>query len=436
MELKMRDGEVELVFEPPFPAPELMSKQPVVIALPDGKRYVADTEMGGNTVFVTRAYRDGAPDVGFGPRGWRAELVDIQGAVPAGMLLRESGGVVIAANNPDQCGLVCFKADGSLDSDFGLNGKIVHSIGIYPDDDKCKPFGIDVDSKRPEGISAALGDIAPGQGGAFYSLMGARFSRENSTLIRCRSDGQLDSEFNGTGIVPVIHPTQSNGGVSITPTSEGGVVVAGTLGTSQTGLRGFFARYNADGSLDINFGENGFAVFDSESAGIPPSNLYQMELSYVTRRSNGDFVASGYLITKEPYSYYGLLICVDSLGRLSASFNNAKPVLFGLLNSALEISFLRGGIAELVDGNIMVGGGVVERSSGLERDMLLVRFRSNGSVDSNYGDRGLLRFKPLDFLVNYIWQLQIDQDGKVLLAGAGGPDNNSSSQRDVVVQIT
>lgn len=436
MKQKMLDGKVELVFEPPFPAPELMSKLLVVIALPDGKRYVADIEQGGNMLYVARVDRDGTPDEGFGVGGWRVESVDISGALPVGMLLREGGGVVVAANNREQCGLVCFKADGTLDSAFGQNGKIVHSVEAHAHQTLSPPSGTDMDGPGLENISSTpYGSIAPGRGGLFYSLMGTRSSRGNSTVIRCQYDGQLDPEFNGNGIVPVIHPTQSNGGVAIAPTSDGGVVITGTLGSLQGDLRPFFCRYNADGSLDNNFGENGFAVFDSESAGVPPSSLYQIELNHITPRANGDFVAAGYLVTKTPYNYYGLLISVDSRGRLSASFNNARPVLFGLMDGAQELMFLNGGINEQFDGKLIVGGGVVERDPEFTSDMLVIRFHPNGSLDSSFGDQGLLRFKPHDYLVNYIWHLQSDQDGKVLLAGCGGVNNALGTHREVVVQI-
>lgn len=439
MDKTTRAGEVEFIFETPFSAQELKYKDLKILPLADGKRYIEDIELGGSTLFVARVHRDGMPDEDFGPNGWRAEFLEMVGTNrrSGGLLSRAGGGVLAAMSSDTQFGLVCFNADGKLDTNFGQNGKIVHDFFQKTGDVEVgratNPSDASQASRRAVG---GLGAITPGEDGKFFGFLGALYNFP-STLMLFKPDGQLDPEFNGNGVVTISHPTLHAVAAGIVSTSDGGVVVVGRLANHPTsvGKSVFFCQYKRDGSLDEQFGESGFAVFDSESADIPESSLTQMDLNNVVKLADGGFAASGELRIGAPsWLSYGLVICVDSLGKPPESFNRAKPVLFGLLG-AVEVTFRYGGIAEQADGKIVVGGGATIRDPALIRDMLLVRFHASGSVDSSFGGQGWVRMRPYEYVINYVESVVIDEDGKILVAAAGGHTNFGSDQRGYVVQF-
>lgn len=439
---KQASGDIEFVYEPPFPVPELLAKKLCVLPLSDGKRYLADGEANGTVVFVARVNSDGSADEGFGPGGWRAELLDSGGGsiAPAGLIPREEGGLIAAMVNDSVMGFVCFRADGTLDSGFGVNGKIVHAVRSTSSSSHGQRIeSPDERHQEPQG-SEGFGATAPGRNGQIYGLVGPRFGNgQSSTLFRCTSDGQLDSAFNGTGTVVLRHPDSAGlypHGNALVATSDGGAVVAGMIDGELGGdMRTFFCRYGADGLLDENFGDRGFAVFDSVSAGLPEEELSQMELNHLAPLAGGGFAASGYLTARNPWRHWGLVICVDSTGRLVPSFNNGEPLLSALPGTG-ETSFLFGGIAQQLDGSLVVGGGVDDRSSGYQRDVLVVRFMADGRPDPAFGDGGWLRVRPYDHWVSFLSQVALDPEGKILVAGAGGPDDGMSSLRDFMLQVS
>lgn len=439
MKQQTRVDEIEFMFEAPFPTPEFMSQSLKVLALPDGKRYLADVELGGNTIFVARVHRDGVLDTDFGGSGWLAESLELSGLnrYTGGLLSRDGGGVLAAMSSDTQFGLVCFDVNGDLDPGFGQNGIIVHDFfqgsGEAEVDRTTNPSENSQNAQRTTG---GLGAIIPGEDGKFFGFLRSLYNFP-STLILFKSDGQLDPEFNGNGVVTISHPTLHATAAGIVSASEGGVVVVGQLadGPVSAGRSVFFCRYNRDGSLDEQFGTDGFAVFDSKSLGIPPLSLVQVDLPNVTNLANGGFAASGDLTAKDPWQYFGLVICVDSHGVPIESFNTGKPLLFEIRDEGeVETSFRFGGIAEQPD-KIVVGGGVNERSSGYQRDMLVVRFHSDGTIDSRFGKQGVVRVRPFDYWITYMSDLLLDSAGKILVAGAGGPDNQGGSHRNFVVQF-
>jgi uncharacterized delta-60 repeat protein len=431
--------EVECVFRAPFPIQSGYGHYIDVLPLASGKRYLLDNENSSSLAIIGRVLRDGQPDKTFngGQVGYALEMGP---ADPAGLLPRNEDGVIAALSNATQLGLICLKADGQLDPSFGNEGAIVHS---YPDATLSRPTQASGTSDicRTAGGSGILsgglgGHIAPAEGGKLFGLLGARFYGP-AALMRCLPNGQLDPTFANSGIVSVSHPDSYSIPAPVTciSMSDGGVVIAGTITSLAEGMRGFFCRYDDHGDLDKTFGQNGFALFDSTSADVPPVRLGQMELNHITRLANGGLAASGYVYTKDPVVNFGLVICINEFGQPIGSFNGGKPLLFRLPDPDIAY-FVHGGIVEQTDGKLVVGGVASQGSGSAYRgDMLAVRFNQDGGKDMSFGGQGWVRVRPENNLASVVTDVVLDENGGILIAGAGGPDTDISRQIDYVVQF-
>ena len=443
MQNEIQANEVEHVFKLPFPAPGTMFHKPRILPLADGKIYAADCESQGGTIFVARTHGDGTPDTAFGSDGWIAEHMtsDITNPEVVGLLPRDDGGVLVALSGVDTFGLACFRANGQLDQAFGENGKIIHHIecGESPERPEGMFSQADFANRgKAEMLTSNRGVAALFQAdnGVFYGLLGDRFAGQTCALMRFRSDGRLDPEFNGNGIVIINCPSVPPVGArksanSVVVMSDGGAVVVGTVVGQPA--RVYFCRFNRDGTINNSFGENGFAIFDSTAAEIPTEYSYQMELNYACNLSNDGVAACGYLTLQPFYNSFGLVICVDSRGRPIDQFNHGKAVRFGVIGES-EVKFLFGGIGVQEDESIVACGGANQGGS-LGQSILIARFLKDGQTDPGFGDAGHLQVRPYDSIVNYASDLRIDSNGKILVSGAGGPDYGISTWTSYVFRL-
>jgi len=142
--------------------------------------------------------------------------------------------------------VIRYDINGNLDSLFNNNGIVTTSISGSMGD-----LGFVSVAIQPDHKIVATGESS----GANHSPVIA--------VVRYNSDGSLDTEFNGTGIVT----TSIGSGVSPTEVviqNDGKIVVVGTC--IEAGEYKFaIVRYNSDGSLDTNFGNGGIVTSNFET---------------------------------------------------------------------------------------------------------------------------------------------------------------------------
>jgi uncharacterized delta-60 repeat protein len=139
--------------------------------------------------------------------------------------------------------LVMFAAGSfvNLDTSFGIGGLARRRI---PDGGTCAELAaLEVDSQ-----------------GRFL-LVGTRFGTSpvsEGVVVRLTASGQFDAAFSGDGFAPVPALLSSNVANAVAVQSDGRIVVAGTLTTTDGTISNvLLTRFNADGSLDASFGGNG-----------------------------------------------------------------------------------------------------------------------------------------------------------------------------------
>jgi uncharacterized delta-60 repeat protein len=179
---------------------------------------------------VVRYNTDGSLDTTFGNGGKLQTPVGIDNDVAASVLVQPDGKIVVAGSAVSgifstDFALVRYNTDGSLDTTFGIGGKVLTPVGPALD------VGVSV-QLQPDGKIVLSGYSAPEDG-----------SRNDFSVVRYNADGSLDTTFGTGGKVTTLG---TGYGYSVDLQPDGKIVVAGT---------GFgVARYNADGSLDTRFG--------------------------------------------------------------------------------------------------------------------------------------------------------------------------------------
>jgi uncharacterized delta-60 repeat protein len=290
--------------------------------------------------------------------------------------------MVLAAWNPQ-----AQAADGTLDPTFGTGGKVktdfhrrndlAHGMALQPDG-KIVVAGISF-----IGISAAGGDFA---------------------VARYNTDGTLDSSFGVGGKVTTdFGLTDQASSVVVQP--DGKIIVAGgTYATFPAGGGQFaLARYNSNGSIDTSFGVGGLVRTSFGSSGCFASAL--------VLQSDGKIIAGGTnYIDLQTNSDFGL-VRYNSDGSLDSSFGIGGEVsteFDGLLDNVSAV---------LVQPNGKIIAVGAASSAITSFDFALVRYLSNGTIDTTFGSGGKVRTDFGGSNIDMALAAALQPDGKIVAAG-------------------
>ncbi|HEY7986383.1 MAG TPA: cadherin-like domain-containing protein, partial [Methylophilaceae bacterium] len=223
-----------------------------VVVQPDGKILVAGTAGGtastAASFAVARYNSDGSLDSTFDGNGKATtNFTSVLGSAASSVALQADGKVVVAGSaqnvgTGEDFAVARFNADGSLDSTFGTNGKVTTNLGPGPSND---------DFATSEAIQAN-GKIVVG--GYSTNING----NTDFSLVRYNTNGSLDTSFNATGKVTTDFNNSYDKLYSITIQADGKIIAVGSINNQDFAL----ARYNTDGSLDTSFGTNGKLTSD------------------------------------------------------------------------------------------------------------------------------------------------------------------------------
>jgi uncharacterized delta-60 repeat protein/uncharacterized repeat protein (TIGR01451 family) len=311
-----------------------------VVVQPDGKILAAGTTFipgsipENSDVVVARYNSNGTLDSSFGNKG--IVITDFYGGLDNGnvLLLKSDGRILVGGEvvknvkpyqgvPADGFGLVEYKANGTLDSTFGLNGKLYTAVSL-----------------SLESTGALQADSRIVVGGSSLDSKG----NTNFTLIRYNENGSIDSSFAASGIVTTDFANGDDDVNSLAIHKDNKILVTGTVFNGSKKSIGI-ARYNTNGSLDVSFGSGGKVI--------------------TTLSANED---NGHSIQVQP------------------------------------------------DGKIIVAGGANLTYPNSTGDFALLRYATDGRLDSSFGKHGVI---TTDFLGSRdeAFASAIQPDGKIVLAG-------------------
>ncbi len=241
-----------------------------IVLQPDGKFVVAgDTESAGTLDFALARYNsDGTLDSSFGTNG--LVTTDFSGSIldfGNSIALQPDGKMIVAGFCCSSFALARYNPDGTLDSSFGNNGIVTTD---FPSGSTDSAQAIII---QPDGKILI--------GGQHYNGSNYDFA-----LARYNPDGTLDSNFGSGGLVTTTFPGNGSDVIfEMALLNDGRIVSAGYI-ASGGNLNFGIARYNPDGTPDINFGSGGFITTDFPGNG-------QDIISAIAFQMDGKIIAAG-----------------------------------------------------------------------------------------------------------------------------------------------
>jgi uncharacterized delta-60 repeat protein len=236
-------------------------------------------------------------------------------------------------------------------------------------------------------------------------------STPTPTPTPCGGAGALDLGFNGTGTVLTSIGGNGDQGSAVAIQSDGRIVVAGV---SFSGMNNDFAvvRYNTDGSLDTSFDGDGKVTTSFGTDSIVNS---------VAIQSDGKIVVAGGNFTGAAFDF--AVVRYNANGSLDTSFDGD-----GKVTTPIGIDEMAQSVAIQSDGKIVVAGWTFN-GGGAGGDVALVRYNTNGSLDTTFNTTGKV-VTPVGSNDDGANSVKIQPDGKIVAAGYS---INASSNTDFAV---
>ena len=350
---------------------------------PDAKIIVAGSAQGtgpgaSGDFALVRYNSNGSLDTTFGLRGQVTSDFSRRDDVALALAIQSDGKIVAAgsANGPyytADFALARYYRDGSLDTTFGIGGKVTTNFSASGD-------LISALTIQPDGKILAAATIGMNLG---PDPSGIR------VIVRYNSDGSLDADF---GIDGKVTTDLTNFAMALAIQVDGKIIVAGT-NAQQSETRALLARYNTDGSPDKTFG-------DGEKVTTEVASF----INGLALQANGKIIAVG--------GFQGPGIArFNSDGSLDFSFGTGGKARldFGAESESLFALTIQS------DGKILVGGDSEEYT---ETMMALARFNRDGSLDETFGIGGKVK-SGLGDRTSRITSLQIQPNGKIVATGFG-----------------
>ncbi|MCF6133433.1 T9SS type A sorting domain-containing protein [Flavobacterium wongokense] len=357
----------------------------------DGKIVVAGKSYNGfNYDFgVVRYNGNGSLDTSFGTNG--KVITDFGNDFPKSIAIQSDGKILVGGVNFSgstvKFALVRYTTNGSLDTTFDTDGKVTTNFS----GGDCHAYSLALQS---DGKIVLAGDGRDGSG--FLSF----------ATIRYNTDGSLDTTFGTNGKVATYFGTAgatSDTANAVAIQNDGKIVVAGLSNLQATNISRFAAlRYNTDGSLDTSFDNDGmltasFGAFSDEATSLALQN-------------DGKLVIGGNSSLAQNGGKIFAIARFNSDGSLDTTFDSDGKVttLIGTSSNGLYSTILQG------DGKILVAG----FSNSLNGNVLtIVRYNIDGSLDTSFDSDGIVN-TIYDFAAyTGLYALALQNDGKIVAAG-------------------
>jgi len=317
------------------------------------------------------------------PIGAGSKLIGGNNNFRSSALVRQSDGkLVVAGADSHHFALMRYHSDGSLDSSFGMNGKVVVKVG-------SNSYGADL-------IQQSDGKLV---------AVGAANDQNVFALVRVNSDGTVDSTFGTNGSVTVsvnsaeYHDVQHEA-FAIVQKADGKLVVAGFA--EGTGI----VCFNSDGSLDETFGVGG-KVFSNDGS------AYDMVL-----QSDGKIVVVGFSLSGGTCF---LVSRYTANGVIDNTFGTNGSIYLSFLDLVEGASYGNStpyAVTQQSDGKlVVVGADYNDRYGGgsLQSDFVLARLNIDGTLDSSFNGDG--RVLTDNDYIEALKDVVQQPDGKLVVGG-------------------
>ena len=356
-----------------------------VVVQPDGKIIASVYGMAGLAGFrLVRYNPDGTLDTSFG-EGGKVKTYFFPVASAQEILLQPDGKILVAGyeneENNQRIAIVRYNTDGSLDTTFDGDGIAITAV-----------FG---------GGPCSAHSMALGPDGKIV-VTGSAYNWSEQTryylIARYNTDGSLDTSFDGDGIIT----TLAYAPYTIAVQSDGKIVIGGSVGGYHTEVFTLI-RLNLNGTPDTGFDGDGVV-----STPIMPSGW--SAVTTIKIMPDGRILAGGYTTDSSNTADF-VVARYNSNGSLDTSFDSDGKVI----TVVTPVNDYISEIAIQSDGRIVTGGTTENYPTGT-RDLALVRYNPDGSLDGTYGTGGKALI-DLGYTGDTITAMALDATGKAVITG-------------------
>jgi uncharacterized delta-60 repeat protein len=238
----------------------------------------------------------------------------------------------------------------------------------------------------------------------------------NFQLVRYNANGSLDMSFGNGGIVTTIFPEGSYA-FDVALQTDGKIIAAGTLFVDfnpgdQSDTDFALARYNPDGSLDTTFGNGG--TVSTDFIGM------EDDAFSILIQSDGKIVAVGSANNGANYYDFAAVRYLSN-GTIDTTFGVAGKVTtdFGARG------FDRAHSAALqTDGSIVAAGFAIS-ANGISQNYAVARYTSSGVLDATFGNGGKTQ---IDFgsCCQSAYAVLLQIDGRIVTVGYANTESSDS----------
>jgi uncharacterized delta-60 repeat protein len=221
---------------------------------------------------------------------------------------------------------------------------------------------------------------------------------ENRCLLAA---GVLDAGWDIDGRVTTDFGVGNDRGATVVVQSDGRVVIGG-MGFNGLNDDFVLARYNSNGSIDTTFGLNGQVA---TSFGIGDDRMLSLAL-----QQDGKLVAGGKAFNGVNNDF--ALARYNTDGSLDASFGAGGLVVVNLGTGIGDDQI--SGLTLQADGRIVVAGATF---NGVDSDFVVARFLSNGLLDASFGGDGVVTTDS-GRGNDAAYCLVVQPDGRIVVVGA------------------
>ena len=256
-------------------------------------------------------------------------------------------------------------ANGILDQNFGNNG-VVTLIECFTEFEFLYPeiYGVKITNENKIILILNLNNH------------GYITSGETKIIIRLNENGSIDETFGNNGIIVL---DSINNVFAINIENDDFMLVAdfdSYYDNNGNHLKPFISKYNYNGEIDSDFGENGKAYLtDNETFRIFPSSIKIL--------SNGFILVAGY---DDINTFAKLAFCkLNQQGNFVTDFAD-NGICIMSMNNNYRKWFLN--VIETNSGNLVLTGKIVD-------DLFICGFNSNGTINQNFGENGFFYYSTL-----------------------------------------
>ncbi len=228
-------------------------------------------------------------------------------------------------------------------------------------------------------------------------------------MDRFNSDGSNDLTFGVNGRVELNVENKEAHCKDIAVQPDGKIILVGSIFKNAIDFDIGIVRCKQDGSLDSSFGLNGLVRVDLMTYDYGNSVVLQPDGKILVTGTSGNSI----------YKWDLFVIRVNSDGSLDSAFAGT-----GIIQQHFQVRIEVSSIILQSDNKILMGG--TYSMMGGHPEFMVERFYPDGTVDSNFGENGIAKFKfgegQIAGWLNQLTDIALQSDGKIVCAGQAGYD--------------